>query len=80
MGTEEKLKVLKGKFERIKTELGIKKGERQAVFNRLTKELDLKPDDDPYELLKDLSAQADLKEEKRDILLAKAEGILKGYV
>ena len=76
---EDKLKTLKGKVNRIKSQLDVKRGERAAVQKNLEKEFGIKKGDDPYELLKDLGAQIEEKEEKRTILIKKVEGILEGY-
>lgn len=70
---------LKNKLDRIKVELSSKRGELQALKKRLQKEFGMKEDDDPYELLKELSSSIGMKEEKRDILLEKVRKILEGY-
>jgi len=70
---------LKNKLDRIKLELSSKRGELQALKKRLQKEFGMKEDDDPYELLKELSSSIGMKEEKRDILLEKVRKILEGY-
>jgi len=70
---------LKNKLDRIKLELSSKRGELQALKKRLQKEFRMKEDDDPYELLKELSSSIGMKEEKRDILLEKVRKILEGY-
>jgi len=70
---------LKNKLDRIKFELSSKRGELQALKKRLQKEFGMKEDDDPYELLKELSSSIGMKEEKRDILLEKVRKILEGY-
>lgn len=79
MKSEEDFKVLKRKMERIRSELDTKKGERQAALKRIEKEFGVDESQDLYELLKDLSAQMEVKEEKRGILMEKVQGILGGY-
>jgi hypothetical protein len=70
---------LKNKLDRVKSELSTKRGEQQALRKRLQKEFGMKEGDDPYKLLRDLSAQIEAKEEKRSILLKKVGDILEGY-
>ena len=79
MGDEATLINLKRKIEDIKADVLSKEGERKVFLSRLKKEFEITNIDDAYTRLKEISAEREVKEERRHSLLAKSQERLAGY-
>ena len=79
MDDEKILKELKDKLERLKKEKAQKEGERNAVFAQIQKEFGVKTIDEAYKKLEEMSADIEVKKEKKEELLKIAQEKLEGY-
>ena len=79
MGDEATLINLKRKIEDIKADVLSKEGERKVFLSRLKKEFEITSIDDAYTRLKEISAEREVKEERRHSLLTKAQERLADY-
>lgn len=79
MDDEKTLINLKRKIEDIKAEVSSKEGEKKVFLQRLKKEFEGIGSEDPYTRLKEISAELEVKEEKRHSLVTIAQERLEGY-
>ena len=79
MDDEKVLSLLQEKISDVKSQISTKEGERKVFLSRLKKEFEITNIEDAYTRLKEISAEREVKEERRHSLLAKAQERLADY-
>jgi inorganic pyrophosphatase/exopolyphosphatase len=76
---QRELTILKQEVERLKRDAAVKEGERNSILDRIKKEFNVKTIDEAYVELEKKSADIEIKQERKEELIAIAKEKLAGY-